>query len=62
MDWVTWPVAVVISVLALLVYAFFDTWIKQPYLRKEIADMKIVGRGVVAVNHIIASSVKDGRP
>lgn len=58
MSWVTWPVAVVISVLALLVYAFFDTWIKQPYLRKEINDMKVVGRGVIAVQHIIDQARK----
>ncbi len=54
-----WPLAVVICVVAVLVYAAFDTWYKQPYLSKQVNDMKIIARGDKAVDHVIGEYEDD---
>lgn len=53
----TWPWAVVSVVAIFGAYAAFDTWWKQPYISKQVGDIKIVARGDKAVDHVIA---KDG--
>ena len=55
----TWPWTVLLIVVAVLVYAAFDTWYKQPFIRERVGDMTVTARGDKAVQHVIDEANKE---
>ena len=48
-----WPLSVLLIFVVIGVWAAFDSWLKLPYISKQVDDMKIVARGDKAVDHVI---------
>ncbi|KKL73880.1 hypothetical protein LCGC14_2070480 [marine sediment metagenome] len=55
-----WPLAVVLMFAMFATWAVFDSWYKQPFIRKQVGDMTITARGHKAVDHVI-SKYKDDK-
>ncbi len=55
----SWPWAVFGSIVAFCLYAILDTWLKQPYLHREVGDLKLTARGDKAVDYVIEREEQD---